>query len=409
MRINFTDKTLLTYVNKGIDKNTLFTDITGLRVSIRPTSNQQILNNPKLGSMVGIHFKAIFNKDNKRFTFNLGSYPVMTLDEARKQYLDMAVKFKSGKYEEEQEQKLKAITFGELYEEWKAIKFTKISETTQKKYNSVSSQHLRGLFSCPVNKITPNLVIDLLNDYLIKEQKYSTAEYVASLIRAVLDYAVFKQIIVVNPLKGILNFMPRAKTTHYQSFSDATLERDMKGLFKAFSTQDKKLQCLLFMYFFTLLRSNELRTITFDNYSEDSLTVKTKTLDEFRVPLSTQAQKVMQYMIKNHQREDNPYIFEGLSKDGIISKNTLNKALSALGFKDRLRVHGIRTCGRQYMQTIPTAKESIIELCLSHVVGSQVQQAYNRGDYYNERARVMQIWCDFVEKCIGDSFAFITD
>ena len=183
----------------------------------------------------------------------------------------------------------------------------------------------------------------------------------------------------------------------------------MKELFKAFSTQDKKLQCLLFMYFFTLLRSNELRTITFDNYSEDSLTVKTKTLDEFRVPLSTQAQKVMQYMIKNHQREDNPYIFEGLSKDGIISKNTLNKALSALGFKDRLRVHGIRTCGRQYMQTIPTAKESIIELCLSHVVGNAVQQAYNRGDYYNERARVMQIWCDFVEKCIGDSFAFITD
>ena len=61
------------------------------------------------------------------------------------------------------------------------------------------------------------------------------------------------------------------------------------------------------------------------------------------------------------------------------------------------------------MQTIPTAKESIIELCLSHVVGSQVQQAYNRGDYYTERARVMQIWCDFVEKCIGDSFAFITD
>lgn len=48
--------------------------------------------------------------------------------------------------------------------------------------------------------------------------------------------------------------------------------------------------------------------------------------------------------------------------------------------------------------TIPDAKESTIELCLSHAVGNKVQQAYNRGDYFEERKRIMQIWCDFVEK-----------
>ena len=249
----------------------------------------------------------------------------------------------------------------------------------------------------------------LLHTKIWKEGKFSTAEYVANVIRGVLDYAVFKQIIVVNPLKGISKYLPKAETKHYQSFNDVTLESDMKGLFQAFSTQDRKLQCLLFMYFFTLLRSNELRTVKFDNYFGDCLVVKTKTLDEFKVPLSPQAQKVMQYMIKHHQNEKNPYIFEGTAEDGILSKNTLNKALSSLGYKDKLRVHGIRTCGRQYMQLIPTAKESIIELCLSHVAGNQVQQAYNRGDYYTERERIMRIWCDFVESCIGEHFAFVAD
>ena len=197
MRINFTDKTLLNYVNKGIDNNTLFTDITGLRISIRPTSNQQILANPKLGSLVGIHFKAIFNKDNKRYVYNLGSYPEMTLNEARKKHFDMAVKFKSGDLQKEEEKQLQTVTFGELFEEWKKVKFTKIKEATQKKYNSVSGQHLQALYPYPVSQITPNLVLKVLNDYLIKEQKFTTAEYVANVVRAVLDYAVFKQIIVV--------------------------------------------------------------------------------------------------------------------------------------------------------------------------------------------------------------------
>ena len=85
------------------------------------------------------------------------------------------------------------------------------------------------------------------------------------------------------------------------------------------------------------------------------------------------------------------------------------KTLNTIGYKDKLRVHGIRSCGRQWLQTLPTAKETIIELCLSHVQGNTVQQAYNRGTYYEERKRIMQKWCDFVEKCIGHNFDFINE
>ena len=45
------------------------------------------------------------------------------------------------------------------------------------------------------------------------------------------------------------------------------------------------------------------------------------------------------------------------------------------------------------------AKESIIELCLSHVAGNKVQQAYNRGTYLEERRKIMTEWNDFVEQC----------
>ena len=53
------------------------------------------------------------------------------------------------------------------------------------------------------------------------------------------------------------------------------------------------------------------------------------------------------------------------------------------------------------MQTLPNSKESIIELCLSHVVGNKVQQAYNRSTYFDERKILMQEWGNFIESC-GD-------
>ena len=82
----------------------------------------------------------------------------------------------------------------------------------------------------------------------------------------------------------------------------------------------------------------------------------------------------------------------------------VNKALDRLGYKDKLRVHGIRTVGRMYLQTIPDIKESIIELCLSHTVVGKVAQAYNRGEYLEERKRALQVFSDFIVKCAKENF-----
>lgn len=414
MRINFTDKTLLNYVNKGIDKNTMFTDITGMRVVVRPTSNQEILASHAKGekseSLVGIYFKCIINKDNKRQVFNLGSYPLLTLDEARKQYLDLVIKVRNGTLEAEKEEERKSVTFGDVYEEWKKIKFSKIKDNTKKKYNSVTRRHLYAFYNEPINKITAHLVLDNLNKTLVEQGKCNTADYVANIMRSVLDYAVFKELIDKNTLNGISNFIQKGERRHYLTFSDATLEEDMTKLFAIFARNNTQHQTvMLYMYFFTLLRNKELRTAKFENYQGDSLVIKTKTLERFRVPLTTQAQKCIAWLKRHHAREDNPYLFEGTSADGCVSDGTLNKNLRSCGYGDKLKIHGIRSCGRQFMQTIPTAKESTIEMCLSHAGGSQVQQAYNRGEYFDERLRVMQIWCDFVEKCIGSNFAFIND
>ena len=91
----------------------------------------------------------------------------------------------------------------------------------------------------------------------------------------------------------------------------------------------------------------------------------------------------------------------------MYQSGTFSYIFKSLGYQDEMSVHGIRSCGRQWLELLPEAKESLIELCLSHRVGNMVQQAYNRSDYVEARRPLMQAWCDFVSKCAGDSIKFI--
>jgi len=393
MRVNYTDKMLATLVTKRLEKDSFTTDVTGMNVIIRPSSNQRIVKN-------AIHFK--FKKIYKGKTYNisLGMFPRMQILEARQKYLETLVKFETGALDKAEAPKVK---FADLWDEFKAFKFSTIKETTKKKYEYAYS-FLKGLNTVNVEDITPDVVLVLLRD-LMEQKKFNSLEFVCIILKSFLDYAVFKKVIPYNPLIGITKFLPKEKHKHYSAFKDESLEQDMIELFEAMSTQTKEIQLLVYMYFFTLLRSNELRTLKFSDCHGDYALVKTKTLDEFKVPLCQEAQKIIAYMRSVHTGYNNPYVFEGKAEDGIISCNTVNKMFRAIGFGDRLKVHGIRSCGRQWLQTMPTAKESIIELCLSHVVGGMVQQAYNRGDYYEERKRVLTAWCDFVVKCSKNHLA----
>lgn len=340
----------------------------------------------------------------------LGTFPEMTIDEARAAWLDLKNKADRGArvltIEPKKITEYAPKSFGAVWKEWRTMRDYSLAERTKEKVNSAWNAHLHFIEDVDVADLTPAYVLNFLNPYISRGEA-ATAQRLGKLISSCLDYAVFKQDIVMNPLLNLHKYLPKVKVGHYASFNDENLELDMTELFNKFSDASLKTQVLLYMYFFTLLRSVELRRVKVEDIVGNVMTVKTKTLEEFKVPLSTQAMACVKWLVANKHGYHNPYLFEGVAEDGIISENTLNKELNNRGYKDKLRVHGIRSCGRQWLQTLPYAKESIIEQCLSHVVGSRTEQAYNRGEYLQERAKLMQEWSDFVAKCIGNNNAFM--
>ncbi len=106
------------------------------------------------------------------------------------------------------------------------------------------------------------------------------------------------------------------------------------------------------------------------------------------VPLSPQTLVLLREL---HQLTGaGQWLFPGEGKKGVMSENTLNKALHALGYKGRHCSHGFRGV----MSTVLNERSfnsDWIELQLSHVEENEVRGAYNDAMYLDQR-RTMMCW-----------------
>lgn len=83
-----------------------------------------------------------------------------------------------------------------------------------------------------------------------------------------------------------------------------------------------------------------------------------------------------------------------------ISDGTVNMALKRMGYEGRLTGHGIRA-------TISTAlnemdyNEDWIEAQLSHASSGKVRKTYNHAEYVEQRRKMMQDWADYLDEVEG--------
>lgn len=403
-----TDKMLLEYLIKTPRSSIMITDVTGVTIQIRR----------KADGAGSIKFLHRFQKDKKSFRVVLGSFPEMNLDQARQAYLALDVKVK-GKDKAEAEELLREEEL--LNVQAQILEFKKSKDNLKKQtsfktfglewiqlkrrgWSKNSTIFFLAAFNCceplfqyRLKDINADLVLDLLTPYLDKMQ-YATINKILAFITGLLNYAVFKRYIDYNPIEQIKKFIPKKHATHRPCFPEESLKEDLVDFFNRASARFKpKKMALIFFCFFSLLRPNENGQIYIKNIHKDFVIVKTKTREEFRFPLSTQALAIVEEMKRVNDLKDDDLLFK-------MSNNFLSASFRKLGYKDIFTPHGIRSMGRQWLQRLPYAKESYIELCLSHVVGGSVQQAYNRSDYLEERRPLMQAWSDFICECAGDNF-----
>jgi integrase len=111
---------------------------------------------------------------------------------------------------------------------------------------------------------------------------------------------------------------------------------------------------------------------------------------EHRVPLSDDAISILREMQAVRQNE---YIFPGDRRAG-LSNMALLMVLRRMKRAD-ITPHGFRATFRTWAAEHTNFAREVVESALAHVVGNRVEVAYQRGDLFDKRRRLMDAWAEF--------------
>ena len=119
-----------------------------------------------------------------------------------------------------------------------------------------------------------------------------------------------------------------------------------------------------------------------------------------RVPLSSPAISIIRTMLARNYRTN--YVFPAHHRPKLpISENCINQALRRMGYGGVMTAHGFRSTASTLLNESGLWNFDAIERALAHRDTDSVRSAYNRGEYWEERVRMMDWWSEKIENLRG--------
>jgi integrase len=335
----------------------------------------------------------------KRTSIGLGAYPEVSLAEARKkrvaarELLAKDIDPKEHKDDKHREQVLAATnTLKSVAESWFAIKKTTIAENTAKSLWRKFENHVfPKLGHRPIDKILAPEAIEALKPLAAKGNLETTGKIIGHL-NNVMSHAVNTGILHHNPLSGIRSAFQAPKVTNMATIRPNELGKLMSDI--SYASIKLVTRCLLEWQLHTMTRPSESAKAQWSEIDlENRLWVipaeRMKMRLEHKVPLSPQAIEILA-RLKPHSG-DRTHLFPSyINHHKHCNVESANKALSRMGYKNRLVAHGLRALASTTLNELGHDPD-VIEAALAHVDKNEVRRAYNRAEYL-ERRRVLMCW-----------------
>jgi integrase len=179
-----------------------------------------------------------------------------------------------------------------------------------------------------------------------------------------------------------------APVAHHKAIPYAALPAFMANLRQREDVAARALEFLIL----TAARSGEVLGAKWDEISfDDAMWVvpahRMKAKREHRVPLSSATVD----LLRGLPREDgNQFIFVG-SRPGYGFNRLMFRAVMQRMGRDET-VHGLRSSFRTWAAEQTNYPREVCERALAHVIGNQSERAYERGDLFSKRRKLMEAW-----------------
>ncbi|MBQ7618064.1 MAG: tyrosine-type recombinase/integrase [Desulfovibrio sp.] len=349
----------------------------------------------------------------KRKTISLGSYPTLSLADAREacrakrallaQGLDPCEVKKQEKLAQKEEAK-KQITFGTLAKEFFERKLCHVKEKDSM-WRRLEEQALPMLGDKAIGEISRQEVAKLCQAIDDKGLK-AIPKKVLSLINRILNYAMDMGVIELNPCLGLSRTLKTHKAEHHPHISDPKFFGDF--LFDCEQVKNQMYetkQCLILApYIFA--RPSELVGMRWDEIDFDKALwilppERMKKGKLHKVPLSRQVvEKLKEIQTVNGDKE---FVFySSRSKLYHITRDSINKIMHTMAGRHHyhskvIDFHGLRGTASTMLREELHYSSDLIERELSHAVGDESQQAYDHSTRLEERRSMMQAWADYLD------------
>ncbi|MEQ8301334.1 MAG: tyrosine-type recombinase/integrase [Hyphomonas sp.] len=348
-----------------------------------------------------------YHFEGKQKTLSFGSYPVVTIEEARdlrtkakrllRQDIDPGAVQKSRKA---RRRGRAPNTFDVIADEFlEKRRLEGLAQTTLTKKAWLLDFAREELGVMPIADIKPGDVLTVLRTIEAKGN-YETAKRLRTTVGEVFRYAVATLRAEADPTPVLRGALISPKVRHMPAIVEAPkfalLVRAIWGYEGRGSTASAlKLMALLFP------RPGELRKAT---WSEIDFNTSTWTIPAARMKMRREHKKslpppalhILLDLRGTSRRTD--FVFPATTRpDRPISENTMNLALQRLGFSgDEMTPHGFRASASTFLNESGLWNPDAIETELAHVDTKSARGIYNRARYWDERVRMMQWWSDHV-------------
>ena len=378
---------------KPKDKIYKLGDGSGLQLRVKPTGGKSWL----------LDYLKPYTK--KRTTIGLGSYPAVSLADARKlrdQARELLAKDIDPKEHKDeftrQQQEQLSNTLKQVAANWFEIKKANISDShALDLWRSLELHIFPSLGKYPITKITAPLTIDVMKP-IVAKGSLETVKRLSQRLNEVMNYAVNTGLIQANPLTGIKAAFNKPVKQHMPTLKPEELPELMKAI--GYASIKLVTRCLIEWQLHTMSRPSEAalaqwKEIDLENMLWVIPAERMKMKRDHIVPITIQAAELLERLkpISGHRE----FVFPA-DRDPKKHTNvqTANAALKRMGFRNRLVAHGMRALASTTLNE-QGFDGDVVEAALAHVDKNEVRRAYNRADYLERRRVMMDWWSEHIE------------
>jgi integrase len=273
----------------------------------------------------------------------------------------------------------------------------------------------------PVSAVTPRLVLNVLEQTVpavldargtvvhaagsLWAARPETARGLRARIGAILDWARVKQYREDdNPARWHGNLEYSLSKTQKREHHVALPYGEIAGFVGAVRQQNCVSAAALEFLILTAMRTSEVLRARWDEIDEAAAvwTVpgsRMKMKREHRVPLSSAALAVLARM---RAREPSEYVFlahapKKPSPAGFPLSNMTLLTLLRRMKRDDITPRGMRSTFHDWAAECTSTASEVAEMSLAHTIKNKVEAACRRGDLFEKRRALMQVWAHFCE------------